>query len=98
MMRGIDRPNVRMMFDVYHVGVSEGDILTKLERYLPSVGHVQIAAVPSRAEPDEGEVAYRAIFEALDRLGYAGWVGCEYKPRAGTNDGLRWTEALGVTL
>jgi hydroxypyruvate isomerase len=98
LMRGIDRPNVRMMFDVYHIGVSEGDILTKLERYLPSVGHVQIAAVPSRAEPDEGEIAYRAIFEALDRLGYAGWVGCEYKPRASTNDGLRWTKALGVTL
>jgi hydroxypyruvate isomerase len=98
LMRDVDRPNVRMMFDVYHVGVSEGDILTKLERYLPIVGHVQIAAVPSRAEPDEGEVAYRAIFEALDRLGYVGWVGCEYKPHGSTNEGLRWTKSLGVTL
>lgn len=97
-MREVDRPNLRMMFDVYHVAISEGDILTRLERHLPAIGHVQIAAVPSRAEPDEGEVAYRAIFEALDRLGYAGWVGCEYKPRAGTQEGLRWTEALGVTL
>ena len=98
LMSEINRPNLRMMFDVYHVGISEGDILTKLERHLPAIGHVQIAAVPSRAEPDEGEVAYRTIFEALDRLGYTGWVGCEYKPRGDTQEGLRWTEALGVTL
>ena len=89
-------PNVRIMFDVYHVGVSEGDVLTRLERHLPSIGHVQIAAVPSRAEPDEGEIAYRAVFDALDRLGYEGWVGCEYKPRAGTDEGLRWRETLGI--
>jgi hydroxypyruvate isomerase len=98
LMDEIDRPNLRLMFDVYHVAIAEGDILTKLDRHLPRIGHVQIAAVPSRAEPDEGEVCYRAIFEALDRLGYAGWVGCEYKPRAGTQEGLRWTEALGVSL
>jgi hydroxypyruvate isomerase len=94
----VGAPNLRIMFDVYHVGVSEGDVLTRLERYLPLIGHVQIAAVPSRAEPNEGEIAYRAIFEALDRIGYKGWVGCEYKPRGGTDDGLRWTSELGVTL
>jgi 2-dehydrotetronate isomerase len=94
----IERPNVMMMFDVYHVAVAEGDILTKLEHHLPKIGHVQIAAVPSRAEPHEGEVNYRAVFEALDRLGYAGWVGCEYKPRGRTEEGLSWTRALGVTL
>ena len=98
LMSEIDRPNLRMMFDVYHVAVSEGDILTKLERHFPAIGHVQIAAVPSRAEPDEGEINYRAIFEALERLGYQGWVGCEYKPRGDTRQGLRWTEALGVSL
>lgn len=91
-------PNVKLMFDAYHVGVAEGDILTKLERHLPIIGHVQIAAVPSRTEPDEGEIAYRAIFEALDALGYAGWVGCEYRPRGDTHAGLVWTRALGVTL
>lgn len=90
--------NLRLMFDVYHVGVTEGDVLTKLERYLPLIGHVQIAAVPSRAEPDEGEIAYRAIFDALDRLDYDGWVGCEYKPRGDTDAGLVWTERLGVEL
>lgn len=98
LMSEIDLPNLRMMFDAYHVGVAEGDILTKLERYLPLIGHIQIAAVPSRAEPDEGEVAYRAVLDAVDRLGYQGWVGCEYKPRGSTKEGLRWIETLGVTL
>jgi hydroxypyruvate isomerase len=94
----VGAPNIRIMFDVYHVGVSEGDILKRLERYLPMVGHVQIAAVPSRAEPDEGEIAYGAIFAALDQLGYAGWVGCEYRPRAGTDEGLSWLKTLQVSL
>lgn len=91
-------PNVRLQFDAYHVAISEGDVLTRLGRYLPLIGNVQIAAVPTRAEPDEGEIAYRAIFEALDRLGYAGWVGCEYRPRGSTQEGLRWVEDLGVSL
>jgi hydroxypyruvate isomerase len=94
----VGQPNLKIMFDVYHVGVSEGDILTRLQHYMPVVGHVQIAAVPSRAEPDEGEIAYGAVFAALDRLGYDGWIGCEYKPRAGTDEGLRWTQSLGVSL
>lgn len=92
------RRNIKLQFDVYHVGISEGDILTKLQRYLPIIGHVQIAAVPSRAEPDEGEVAYGAVFDRLDQLGYQGWVACEYRPRAGTEDGLRWAPRLGVTI
>jgi 2-dehydrotetronate isomerase len=92
------RDNIFLMFDCYHVGVSEGDILVKLERFLPVIGHVQIAAVPSRAEPDEGEINYPAIFERLEGLGYAGYVGCEYKPRAGTDAGLDWTDRLGVKL
>ena len=60
---------------------------------MPLIGHVQIAAVPSRAEPDEGEVNYPALFEAID-AGYAGWVACEYKPRARTEDGLGWARGL----
>jgi hydroxypyruvate isomerase len=91
-------PNIRLMFDVYHVGVAEGDILKKLERHFPIIGHVQIAAVPSRAEPDEGEVAYPAVFKALEALGYAGWIGCEYKPRAETDAGLSWFTTLGMRL
>lgn len=83
-------PNVKLQFDIYHVAISEGDVLTKLKRYMPIIGNVQIAAVPSRAEPDEGEIAYPAIFSAVDALGYKGWVGCEYAPRGDTDEGLRW--------
>ena len=90
--------NLRIMFECFHVGVSQGDVLTRLKTFFPLVGHVQIAAVPTRAEPDEGEIAYPAIFDALDELGYAGWIGCEYKPRAGTDEGLGWLKKLNVTL
>ena len=89
-------PNIKLQFDVYHVAISEGDVLTKLKRYMPIIGNVQIAAVPTRAEPDEGEIAYPAIFAAVDALGYTGWVGCEYRPRAGTDEGLRWMRSFGV--
>ena len=92
------RPNISLMFDCYHVGVSEGGVLDKLERFLPVIGHVQIAAVPSRAEPDRGDLDYGQVFAALDRLGYAGWTGCEYKPAGSTDEGLGWTRQLGVTL
>jgi len=94
----VGAPNVKLMFDVYHVGVSQGDVLTRLRAQLGRIGHVQIAAVPSRAEPDEGEVAYGAIFKELDALDYPGWVGCEYIPRGGTDDGLGWVRKLGVSL
>lgn len=94
----VGAPNVKIMFDVYHVGVSEGDIFKKLEKHLPLIGHVQIAAVPSRAEPDEGEIAYGHVFAELDRIGYDGWVGCEYKPRGDTDAGLGWIGTLGVAL
>lgn len=90
--------NVKLMFDIYHIGVAEGDILKKFERLLPIVGHVQIAAVPSRAEPDEGEIAYDRVLRAVDQLGYGGWIGCEYKPRADTNIGLSWVRTLGFSL
>jgi len=84
------RPNIKLMFDVYHVGVAEGDILTKLAHYMPHIGHIQIAAVPSRAEPDEGEVNYPVVINRIDELGYTGWIGAEYKPRAGVEAGLGW--------
>ena len=87
-----DSDNVKLMFDVYHVGVSEGDILKKLEQFLPHIGHIQIAAVPSRAEPDEGEVRYEVVIEHIDALGYKGWIGAEYKPRAGVEEGLVWMQ------
>jgi len=95
-MARIDRPNVRMQFDFYHVQIEGGDLMTRFARYRAIVGHVQIAAVPSRAEPDEGEVNYPAIFDMLDRTGYAGFVGCEYKPRRRTEEGLGWARSYGL--
>ena len=94
----VGAPNLKLMFDAYHVGRAEGDVLTRLRAYWNHVGHVQIAAVPSRAEPDEGELNFPAIFAALEELGYAGWIGAEYKPRGDTNTGLVWAEKLGFAL
>jgi hydroxypyruvate isomerase len=94
----VDRPNVKLLFDVFHIQITDGDIITRLESLLPLIGHVQIAAVPSRAEPDEGEINYRAVFDALERVGYDGVVGAEYLPRAGTREGLVWIKTLSVAL
>ncbi len=96
MIEELGAANVKLMFDVYHVGVTEGDVLVRLEHFMPMIGHIQIAAVPSRAEPDEGEIAYDRVLKAIDALGYEGWIGCEYKPRAGTGKGLGWIDALGL--
>jgi 2-dehydrotetronate isomerase len=93
----IGRPNVRIQFDFYHAQIAGGDLIRRFEQHLPFVGHVQIAAVPSRAEPDEGEVNYPAVLAALDKLGYTGWIGCEYKPRGSTEEGLGWAKPYGIT-
>lgn len=89
------RPNLKLQFDVYHLQIMEGDVARKLERLFPSIGHVQIAGVPERFEPDVGEINYPYLFRRLDALGYRGWVGCEYRPAAGerpggTSAGLGW--------
>ena len=82
--------NVKLLFDVYHIQIMEGDLLRRLERHWPHVGHVQIASVPRRNEPDEGEVAFAAILADLTARGYAGFVGAEYNPRGSTQAGLGW--------
>ncbi len=91
-------PNLKLMFNAYHVGRAEGDVITRLRTFWHHVGHVQIAAVPSRAEPDEGELYFPAIFGVLEELEYDGWIGAEYRPRSDTNAGLAWVEKLGVSL
>ena len=90
------RPNIRMQFDFYHVQIVGGDLVRRLEQYLAIVGHLQCAAVPTRHEPDEGEVNYPYVFESVDRLGYRGWIGAEYRPRGRTEDGLGWARKYGV--
>jgi hydroxypyruvate isomerase len=83
-------PNVKLQFDIYHRQILHGDVTMALRALLPVSGHVQIASVPSRHEPDGEELNYPFLFAELDRLGYAGFVGCEYNPRAGTREGLGW--------
>jgi len=93
----IKAPNLKVQMDLYHCQIMEGDLAMKLRRYLPTgkVGHLQIAGVPERHEPDVGELNYPYLFALLDELGYTGWVGCEYRPQrgsqpGGTSDGLGW--------
>jgi|SRR5450830_51833 len=85
---------LQVQFDMYHCQIMEGDIAMKLRRDISrpigGIGHIQIAGVPTRHEPSDGEVNYPYLFTLLDELGYAGWIGCEYRPKAGTSDGLGW--------
>lgn len=90
----LGRPAVAMMFDCYHIQIVEGDLTRRLERLLPLIGHVQIAGVPERGEPDRGEVAYERLLPALDAMGYDGFVGAEYRPAGATEAGLGWMRAV----
>ena len=92
-VEAVGAPNLQVQFDCYHCQIMEGDIVMKLRAMFERIGHVQIASVPGRNEPDGQELNYPFIFRTLDELGYAGWVGCEYKPRAATSDGLGWLRA-----
>lgn len=82
--------NLAVQFDLYHAQIVEGNLAAKLRRYLAHVGHIQIASVPGRHEPDAGEINYPWLFGLLDELGYRGWIGCEYRPAKGTVEGLSW--------
>ena len=82
--------NLKVQFDCYHCQIVEGDVTKKLQRDFAGIGHIQIAGVPERHEPDIGELNYPYLFDVIDNLGYQGWIGCEYRPRAGTSDGLGW--------
>ena len=91
----IGRPNVKIQMDLFHCQVEQGDLAMNIRKYLGDVmqtrvGHFQIAGVPERHEPDSGEVNYDYLFDLIDSLGYRGWMGCEYTPRAGTSEGLDW--------
>jgi hydroxypyruvate isomerase len=88
----VGAPNLKVQMDLYHCQIVEGDLAMKIRQYLPTgrVGHFQIAGVPLRHEPDLGEVNHPYLFALLDELGWDGWIGCEYRPRAGTTAGLGW--------
>jgi hydroxypyruvate isomerase len=91
---GADR--VGLQFDLYHCQISEGDITTRMARYLDVIAHMQIADVPGRHEPGTGEIGWDYVFGRIDALGYTGWVGCEYRPAGATAEGLGWRTRYGV--
>ena len=91
----IGSPNLKVQLDLYHCQIVEGDVAMKLKKYLENpmeckVGHIQIAGVPERHEPDSGELNYGYLLDLIDTLGYDGWIGCEYRPWVGTSEGLGW--------
>ena len=85
--------NLKVQMDFYHTQIVQGDLTMTLRKYFSGVGHVQIAGVPERHEPDTGELNNGYLMRVLDELGYAGWVGCEYRPRGRTEEGLGWLAA-----
>jgi hydroxypyruvate isomerase len=89
-VREAGRPNVKLQFDMYHCDLIHGDVSGKLRALYPLIGHVQIASAAGRHEPDASGPDYPALFAELDRLGYGGFVGCEYRPAHGTLEGLGW--------
>jgi hydroxypyruvate isomerase len=88
----VDRPNVKLQYDIYHMQIMEGDLARTIERLLPRIGHVQLADNPGRNEPGTGEISYPWLLSRLDALGYTGWVGCEYRPVGDTLAGLGWAK------
>ena len=86
----VDRDNVKLQYDVYHMQIVEGDLARSIARLLPRIGHMQIADNPGRNEPGTGEIAYHWLLPKIDALGYDGWIGCEYRPAGDTVAGLGW--------
>ena len=91
-IEAVGADNLKLLFDCYHVQIMQGDLATRLKRSLPYIGHIQFASVPDRAEPDRGEINFPWLFDLIDRLGWHGFVGAEYRPRDSTEASLDWLE------
>ena len=87
-----ERGTASLQYDVFHMQLMEGNLALTIERLLPRIGHLQIADVPGRNEPGTGEINFEFLFGHLDRLGYGGWIGCEYNPLGDTREGLKWAQ------
>ena len=96
MIRDSGSSNLFVQYDIYHMQRMEGELANTIKAHLARIAHVQLADNPGRNEPGTGEINYRFLFGFLDAIGYDGWIGCEYKPRAGTVEGLVWRSAHGV--
>ena len=88
------RPNLLLQYDIYHMQRMEGELSNTIKAHLPLIGHMQLADTPGRHEPGTGEINYPHLFKLLDELGYQGWIGCEYTPKADTVAGLDWLQRL----
>ncbi len=86
----VQSDNLFVQYDIYHMQIMEGDLARTMQKHLARIAHIQLADNPGRHEPGTGEINYAFLFRHLDAIGYPGWIGCEYKPRAGTVDGLGW--------
>jgi hydroxypyruvate isomerase len=84
--------NLKLQYDIFHMQIVEGDLARSIERLLPRIGHMQLADVPDRHEPGSGEINFEFLLGHIDRLGYQGWIGCEYQPSGGTLEGLSWAK------
>ena len=93
LIESLGLPNLKLQFDVYHRQIMHGDVTMAFRALQPIVGHIQVASVPSRNEPDGEELNFPFLFGEFDRLGYDGYIGCEYNPRAGTVEGLKWFQS-----
>lgn len=94
-MREVGSDNLFIQYDIYHMQIMEGDLAPTMERLLPRIAHMQLADTPGRHEPGTGEINYPFLFAHLDKMGYNGWMGCEYKPAATTQAGLGWMKQAG---
>ncbi|HEU5283824.1 MAG TPA: TIM barrel protein, partial [Burkholderiales bacterium] len=86
-------PNLKFQYDIYHMQIMEGDLAPTIEKHLDKIGHMQLADTPGRHEPGTGEINYPFLFAHIDKVGYQGWIGCEYRPAGGTEAGLGWAKA-----
>lgn len=94
LMDEVGAENLFLQYDIYHAQRTEGELAATLQRHLARIAHVQVADNPGRNEPGSGEINYEYLFRHLDRIGYAGWVGCEYKPASSTASGLSWLQRI----
>jgi hydroxypyruvate isomerase len=90
LIAAVGSDNLFLQYDIYHMQVMEGNLAPNIERHLDRIGHLQLADNPGRGEPGTGEINYPFLFAFIDRIGYRGWIGCEYKPAKGTVQGLGW--------
>lgn len=94
LMDEVGSDNLKLQYDIYHAQRMEGELGATLQTNLPRIGHIQLADNPGRHEPGTGEINYPWLFEHIDAIGYRGWIGCEYRPKSTTTDGLGWRQAL----